>query len=232
VSMVDPVSIAEAARVLKLSPSRVRAMAVHGQLPAAKLGDRWFVERAAVERRRRNGALDGRPFSVRNAWALLLLASDEEVAKLDPSVRSRLKRALRQEGVSRLGPRLGRRAEVLSFAAHPGEIRYLLEDPKLLRSGISAAGDQGFNLISGREADGYLDAAALDKFVAHHALQPAGSDGNVRLRVVPEDVHRSLGDRKAAPRAVVALDLSEDFDPRSAQTGRKALSELDRLWRG
>jgi hypothetical protein len=206
-------------------------MAAHGQLPAVKLGDRWFVERAAVERRRRDGALDGRCFSARNAWALLLLASSEEIAKLDPSVRSRLKRALSQEGLAKLGPRLARRAKVLSYSAHPGEVPYLLEDRRLLRSGISAAGDQGFNLISGREVDGYLGAAELDAFVARHALQPAGIEGNVRLRVAPEDAHHLLADRKAAPRAAVALDLAEDFDPRSAQAGRKALRELDRLWR-
>lgn len=228
--MVEPLSVAEAARILNLSPARVRAMAVHGQLPAAKLGDRWFVERAAVERRRRNGALDGRRYSAHNAWALLLLASHEEVAELDPSVRSRLKRALRQEGISKLAPRLERRAEALSFVAHPSEISYLLGDRRLLRSGISAAGDQGFNLISGQEADGYVQAAEFDEFVADHALQPAGSEGNVRLRILPEAAYPFIGDRETAPRAAVAVDLADDLDPRSAQAGRKELRELDHLW--
>lgn len=206
-------------------------MAVHGQLSAAKLGDRWFVERAAVERRRRDGAFEGRRFSPGNAWALLSLASGEEVEGIDPSVRSRLKRALRREGLVRLGPRLARRAEAFSFRAHPGEIPYLLEDPALSRSGISAAGDQGFDLIPGREADGYVRGDELDAFVADHALEPAGIEGNVRLRVVPKDAHRFLAGKDMAPRVAVALDLSEDFDPRSAQAGRDALRELDRLWR-
>lgn len=206
-------------------------MAVHGQLAAAKLGDRWFVERTAVERRRRNGAYGGRRFSPRNAWALLLLASNEQVGELDPSVRSRLKRALAWEGLAKLAPRLARRAEVLSFRVHPGEVAYLLKDPAFLRSGISAAGDHGFDLVSGREADGYLEAHALAAFVARHALEPAGIDGNVRLRLVPEGIGPFLAGRNVAPPAVVALDLAEELDPRSAQAGAKAVRQLDRSWR-
>lgn len=229
--MVEPVSIREAAQTLGLSPGRVRAMAVHGQLSAAKLGDRWFVERAAVERRRRNGAHEGRRFSPRNAWALLLLASNEDVKEIDSSVRSRLKRALRWEGLAKLAPRLAHRAEALSFGAHPGEIGYLLEDPELVRSGISAAGEQGFGLASGREADGYLPASALKGFAARHALEPAGIEGNVRLRIVPKEAWSLLQGRQAAPRAAVALDLAEELDPRSSQAGNEALRDLDRRWR-
>jgi hypothetical protein len=228
--MKEPVSIREAARTLGLSPGRVRAIAAHGQLSATKLGDRWFVERAAVERRRRNGAPEGRRFSPRNAWALLLLASNEDVREIDPSVRSRLKRALRQEGLAKLAPRLVHRAESLSFSAHPGEIVHLVEDPEFVRSGISAAGEQDFGLIPGREADGYLQASALRGFAARHALEPAETDGNVRLRIVPKEAWAPLEGRQAAPRSAVALDLAEDLDPRSSRAGREALRDLDRHW--
>ncbi len=229
--MVDPVSIPDAARILKLSPDRVRALAVHGQLSAAKLGDRWFVERAAVERRRKEGAHEGRRFSPRNAWALITLASDQAVEGLDASVRSRLKRALSLEGLEKLRPRLSRRAEISSFRAHPGEVAHLVRDPRLVRSGISAAGDYEFGLISGREADGYLQESKLKKFVADHALEPSGLEGNVRLRLVPKESWGFLERGKAAPIAAVALDLAEDADPRSAKAGRQALREIDRRLR-
>jgi len=228
--MNDPVSIRQAAQTLGLSPGRVRAIAARGQLSAAKLGDRWFVERAAVERRWRDGAHEGRRFSPRNAWALLLLSSDEEVREIDPSVRSRLRRALRLEGLARLAPRLVHRAEALSFRAHPGEIAHLIEDPEFVRSGISAAGEQGFGLVSGHEADGYLCASGLKGFTARHALEPAGLEGNVRLRIVPTEAWGPLEGRQAAPRAAVALDLAEELDPRSSQTGKEALRDLDRQW--
>jgi excisionase family DNA binding protein len=229
--MVDPVSISQAAVVLGLSASRVRAMAVRGQLSAVKLGDRWFVERADVERRRREGALEGRRFSPRNAWALLLLASSEEVRAVDPSVRSRLKRALNRDGLENLGPRLARRAEVRTFGAHPGEIAHLLADPQLVCTGISAAGAEGFDLVSGLEADGYLGATQMPKFVARHALEPAGPGGNVRLRIVPKEAEDFLDGMVAAPRAAVALDLADEFDARSAAAGKNALRELDRTRR-
>lgn len=229
--MVDPISIFEAARDLKLSPARVRAMASGGQLSASKIADRWLVERAAVEQRKRRGAHVGRRFAPRNAWALLVLSSGEEVKGIDSSVRSRMKRALALEGLKALAPRLGHRAEVSLYRAHPGEIRHVVNDPALVRSGISAAGALGIGLVSGREADGYLPEAELRRFVKEHALSPAGPDGNVRLRVVPDAAWGSLEGRSVAPEAAVALDLNEESDPRSAKAGAEVLRKLDRRHR-
>ncbi len=227
-SVLDHVSVSEAASALELSSARVRALVARGQLSGAKLGDRWLIERASVERRRRDGSHRGRPFSPRNAWALLLLASDQEISEIDPSVRSRLRRALRRDGLLNLEPRLARRGEILSFRAHPGEIRYLLADPNLLRSGISAASDHGLDLIGGGEADGYVSEAELPKFVARHGLEPAGLEGNVRLRRVPNDLWGQVASNGVAPVAAVALDLFAEADPRSNHCGREALLALDR----
>lgn len=226
--MVDPVSIPEAARALALSPSRVQALVVHGQVPAAKIGGRWLIERAAIERRRREAALKGRPFAAHNAWALLYLASGEDPGGIDPSVRSRLRKAIALEGVQKLGPRLARRAESRHFDAHPGEIPYILEDPGFLASGISAAAAHGLDLASGPEADGYLRASALKKFAAAHALRPAGPGANLHVRLVPDQAWRFLDNAPVAPIAAVALDLAEDPDPRSSQAGRTALQNLQR----
>jgi excisionase family DNA binding protein len=225
--MDQPVPIPEAAQLLGVSADRARALAVSGQLPALKLGDRWFVERAALEQRLRRGVLEGRRFSPRNAWALLLLASGEQVGEIDPSVRSRLKRALARDGLVDLAPRLTDRAAPQSFRSHPGEIAHLLEDPDLIRSGISA-GAEDFELVSGREADGYVQSAMLDRVVSDHALEPSGAQGNVKLRVVPDEVWSLPSGRQVAPEAAIALDLAEASDPRSARAGEKALRELDR----
>jgi excisionase family DNA binding protein len=226
--MNEQIAVPEAASILGLSPGRVRALVARGQLSALKLGGRWLVERAAVEARKRQEVSDGRPFAQHNAWALLLLASDESVEGIDPSVRSRLRRALRLEGLEKLGPRLFRRAEIRFLDAHPGEVAYVLEDSKLVRSGASAAAEYGLDLVSGQEVDGYLRAGALERFASSHALSPAGPTGNVRLRLVPNESWRFLAGRPIAPLAAVALDLSEDPDPRSARAGRKALRDIDR----
>jgi hypothetical protein len=206
-------------------------MAAHGRIPAKKIGGRWLIERAAVEERRIRGAHGGRRFTTLNAWALLLLASGEDVEGIDPSVRSRLKRALRLEGLELLGARLSRRGDLASFKAHPGEIAHLLKDPALMLSGISAAGAVNLGLASGREADGYLSDGKLGEFVKDHALSPVEVGGNVRLRVVLDDVWKMIGDRRVAPEAAVALDLFEEADPRSAKTGRDALRRIDRQCR-
>jgi excisionase family DNA binding protein len=228
---MDPISVSEAARSLKLSPARVRALASRGQLPAAKIGDRWLVERSAVEQRRRKKALRGRRFAPRNAWALLLLASGEDAPKLDPSVRSRLRRALALEGLAALAPRLQDRSRLSIYRAHPGEIPYLLEDAALMPSGISAASSMGVGLLANREADGYLAQSQLQRFVENHALSPGGIDGNVRLRMVPDDVWQDLAGRSIAPPAAVALDLADEPDPRSEAAGEKLVHQIDRRHR-
>jgi len=226
---MDLVSVPEAARLLKLSPARVRVMASKGQLPAAKVADRWVVERRVVELRRQQNPPRGRRFTPRNSWAILLLASGCEVPALDPVDRSRLRKAIRLEGLRGLAPRLGARAEIALYKAHPGEIPYMLEDQALLRSGVSAAGSVDAGLLPGREADGYIAAARLQKFVTEHALSPADVDGNVRLRVVSPDVWVGLElGGLFAPPAAVALDLAEEADPRSQAAGRNALREIDR----
>lgn len=229
--MVDPISIPEAARILKLSPARVRAMAARGQLPATKIADRWLVERSAVEQRRRQKAVRGRRFTPQNAWAVLLLASGEDAPRLDPSVRSRLRRALALEGLNDLAPRLGNRADVSVYRAHPGEIRYVVEDRALVPSGISAAGSMGIGLLANREADGYIAQSQFPRFIDEHALSPSGIGGNVRLRVVPDDVWQDLAGRSVAPPAAVALDLADEPDPRSEAAGKKLVRQIDRRHR-
>ena len=227
--MSELMTVPDAARILDLDPSRVRAMALRGQLGASKFGDRWALDRSAVEARRRKGGHAGRPFEPHNAWTLLLLASNQDVQEIDASVRSRLRRALRVEGLEKLAPRLVRRAESQYFDVHPGELRYLAEDPTCLRTGISAAGEYGIDLLSGHEADGYVAASGLKQLIADHVLSAAyAHSGNVRVRLVPDRAWRHLADAKVAPTAAVAIDLAEDPDPRSASAGKRMLHRLNR----
>lgn len=225
--MAELITVPDAARILDLDPSRVRAMALRGQLGASKFGDRWALDRSAVEARRRKGGQAGRPFEPHNAWALLLLASNQEVRGLDASVRSRLRRALRVDGLEKLMPRLVRRAESQRFSVHPGELRYLVKDPAFLRTGISAAGEYGLALVAGQEADGYVRGGELEQLASEHALSPVDAGaGNVRVRVVPDKAWHHLGGIGKAPLAAVAIDLAEDPDPRSAEAGRRLLLDL------
>jgi hypothetical protein len=202
-------------------------MASRGQLHAAKVGERWLIEQIAVEQRLRGKNLRGRRFTPRNAWAFLLLASGEEASGLDPSVSSRLRKALALEGLEALASRLQDRGHLSMYRAHPGEIPYLLEDEAFVPSGISAAGSMGLGLLASREADGYIAGSQLRRFIDQHALSPGGIEGNVRLRVVPDDVWQNLDGRPLAPPAAVALDLADEADARSEAAGKKLIRQID-----
>jgi excisionase family DNA binding protein len=224
----DLLSIGEAAERLDLSQARVRAMAASGQLPSRKVGSRWLLDATGVEVRRRSGGHRGRPFSPANAWACLLLASGEKVPGIESGVRSRLRRSLILEGIEGLEPRLRGRAEVHRFRSHPGEIAHLAKEPSLVRSGISAARALGFDLMGGREVDGYIPAGELEAIVEEHALEPLDGGANVILRAVPDDAAwRWIAGRSFAPEVAVALDLAEEADSRSAQAGRRGLERID-----
>jgi len=101
-----------------------------------------------------------------------------------------------------------------------------------MRSGISAAGSVGSDLLPGREADAYLAESELQNFVDRHVLHPAGGgvEGNVRLRIVLDDVWNNLdfSGRSVAPKAAVALDLAGERDARSQAAGKSLLREIDR----
>jgi excisionase family DNA binding protein len=225
------ISVSDAADALGLSPARVRLLAANGALPAEKIGGRWLVERSGVERRRARRSAGGRRFAIRNAWGLLELASQNDVDHLEPVIRSRLRRALRLEGLVALAPRLEHRAQIRRYAAHPGEVAHVAADPRLVASGVSAARAVGLDLMPGREADGYISGSAVDDFVKTHALSPVVAGvGNVILRVVPEDVWADFLDGLAhAPDAAVALDLTEEADLRSRASGEELLNRLARF---
>lgn len=222
------ISVSDAAEALNLSSARVRLLAANGDLPAEKIGGRWVVESVGVERRRRRGSSSGRPFIPRNAWAVLGLASGEEVDAIDAAARARLRRALSLEGLGALSLRLVQRAEVVRYRAHPGEVAHLLADSRLVASGVSAARGLGLDLVAAREADGYVRASSLDEVVEEHVLSPAVmGEANVVLRIVPDDIWEFfLADRSYAPEAAVALDLAEDADPRSQVAGKQLLARL------
>jgi excisionase family DNA binding protein len=225
--MNELLSVDDAARELKVDPSRVRALAANGQLDAVKIGNSWAIYRSAVAARAATSPGRGRPVKPENAWTLLSLAAGVKPSWASQKALSRLSDLLRMRGLKGLAPRMSQRADVRYFRAHPGEIKYILNDPVLMRSGVSAAAAHGLDLVSGREADGYIPHGKLDHFRKEHALEAVERrDANVVLRVVPDKAwHRDLGE--VAPLPAVALDLLVDPDPRSSRAGQQALKRID-----
>ena len=218
----DARSVPEAARELGLSAQRVRALIAAGELPAHRIGARWIVDGDAVRRRAEGSRLHTRPLSPRNAWAALALAAGDKPVGVDAASISRLRRRLRSEGLVAIAPLLVRRARSVRLRVHPGERERLLSDPALVLGGAAAASRVGLGLIAADSAEAYVPAAEFERVVKHHALRQSANP-NVLLRVVDGPWPFDSGAR-VAPRAVVAVDLLEDDDPRSQAAARSALT--------
>ncbi len=226
--MVDLLSVSAAAGELGVHPSRVRALAASGVLPAEKVGGVWLIDRASVAGRSHQRVPAGRPLSPLNAWALLLAASGEEPPSgLSSSARWRVRRALDLYGLDALRPRLARRATPSSYWALAGELRALRERDDLVLSGLSAAGEYDLGLVGSDAIDAYAPASSISSLQREHALQQlSGPGSNVILRAVPDSAWL-LEDRHFAPRAKVAVDLCSYADPRAARAGAEMLARID-----
>jgi GNAT superfamily N-acetyltransferase len=226
--MVGHVAVDDAARQLGVAPSRVRALIASGLLRADKVGGRWLVDWDSVLARERAQNAPGRPLTALNAWALLLLASDEEIPRrVDSNTRWRLRQTLSRRRLADLESRLDQRAGVHRLWALPGELRSLRMGGDIVVTGSSAAGELNLDLLAPDTVDAYVPASTLNALVRDHGLEPvAASEANVTLRVVPDDAWM-LGGRRTAPSAAVALDLAAYPDSRSARVGSELLERLD-----
>jgi excisionase family DNA binding protein len=224
------ISVAEAAARLDVSPRRVRQLLQDGHLTGWRVGETWLVGADAVELRLRSRPPSGRPLSSASAWNVLAALSDvgDGLERLSPSARSQararaaqLRAALPNAGSSEWRSALRGRADLRQLYGHPGVLDELLSDPRVVRSGISAAQSHGADLAVVGGAEGYVQAEDLDKIVRTYALSAAPkSDANVWLHVV-----KGGGDwlfrRRVAPASVVAADLMERDGYRDHAAGVK-----------
>jgi excisionase family DNA binding protein len=233
---MSDLSVTEAAQRLQVSPRRVRALLADGRLPGRQIAGRWLLSSGDVDRRQQAAPPPGRPLSAASAWHVLavLARADDALRDLAPPARSRARaRAaeLRQCQPADLARRwqsaLGSRARTCDFYAHPSILKALLDDPDVLRSGISAASDHGADLMVTGSAEGYLRSRDLPQLQARYALSPdAGAHANLRLHVTQDDDARWVFRRAAAPAAVVAADLLERETPRDQAAGAKLAARL------
>ena len=229
-------SVAEASQYLNVSPRRVRALLANGRLQGRQVAGRWLVSSDAVERRQEAAPPAGRPLSQASAWRVLavLASADDALKRLSPPVRSRARARARDllldqpvEIAQQWRQALGNRASVREFYAHPSVLKDLLDDPEIVRSGISAAHDHGADLMVLGGAEGYIRSADLASMQARYALSPdAGPHTNVWLHVVEDDEARWLFDQRLAPAPVVAADLVERDTPRDRSAGVKLITQL------
>ena len=213
-------SVSEVAEKLGLHVARVRQLVEAGDLEARRTGHQWLIDSDALERFKRELRAGGRPFSSRMAWGLLDLATGGNAPWLDRFERSKARRRLAAESLVDLLPRFRRRAELHRLYGHPGVLDRLTGE--IVRSGVSAAADHGFDVIGHEEVEGYVGADDFSRLVERFKLRRADGRANVLLRVV--DDPWPFAEQSVAPLEVAALDLCEADDDRSRRAGREALS--------
>lgn len=215
----DELSVAEAADALALSERRVRAMLRDGVLRGRRSGGRWLIGRGEMEQIQRRRRRPGRPLGQRKAWALLeKLSSGVWPSELPAWDRSRLRHKA-EVPLLDVADDLRVRAERRSFRGDPRMFGSLSADPRLVRSGVSAAAAYGADIRDPGVVEGYVRRADLDAVVYRYALRAAAlPEANVILHVVDGEVPRAR--EGVAPRAAVALDLLESGDPRAQRAGR------------
>ena len=213
------ISVADAAARIGLDPSRVRALAKSGQLPAEKIANRWLIDAGSLDRRIGRSQVGGRPFEPRKAWALLFLFSSEDAAWLSIVDRSKLRAVVRDREFESVSPRLGRRAEVRFFAGGERARNDIVRASDFVRSGLSAAEHYGASLRSGIVVDGYLPRRSADRLIYRHALREVDErEAEIVLRLAD---FWPLGGRNVAPKAAVVADLLDSHDERTARAGRE-----------
>jgi len=223
--------VAHAAETLGLHPSRVRELAAAGRLPAEKLGDRWLIDEAALERWRRTSppSRGGRPWSPAVAWAVLHLLSGDP-APLDAvprKTRYRIRQRLAAaDGLAALAGRMCNRATVERFSLHPSLRSAVL--PFGAATGASAANAHGSDLVDDGHAEIYASRQVRGQLMRALPLRPS-REGPVVVRWVEPTVWKPTG---VAPIAAVALDLAEDPEPRAQRAAAELTMRVDAWWRG
>jgi segregation and condensation protein B len=228
-------SVAEAARRLRLDRSRVYALVRAGELRGANdpvAGLR--IDPASVERRRGLGEVVGSPLTPANAWLAIALASGDPlfeahvVDQVRPAMLPRIRARLDQDGLLKLAPRLRSRAALHQLIVSSARAMELAADPALVRSGPSAAAAYGWSELHDLPLDVYVPPPLVAELLA--ATEPGLSESGtgVWLRVVA-GAWPFPPQRAVAPAALAALDLLDHPLPAAQHQARDVLAGLDQL---
>lgn len=190
----------EVAAQLGVSERRVRQLVDAGAIPGRRVAGRLLVEEGAIPRSRPRT----RPMSPRIAWAFISVLSNEAVRDISDREVARLRSKHRvllasPQPAALLRSWLRSRAELRRLAISPAEADDVLNDPRLVPSGIS---DPRSGMSAGREVEGYVQSGDVDQLVADHLMAPT-SPANVWLHVVD----RSLP--SPVPLGLLIADLAD-----------------------
>lgn len=230
----ETITTHEASQRLGVSSQRLRQLIASGDVHAERHGHVWAVDPISVndyDRRRRPTA--GRSLSPTMAWAALFsdfgTAVSDDVAQafdLHRTERSRLcKLRQRDPGDWRwLAQRRATTERFNTFDAYLDRIA-LLDD--IVRTGVSAMARYNVDLVvHERHVDVYLPEATAAELKTTMRLEPA-STGNLTLRSIGDlEASAYIMQRDVMPRSVVAVDLLDDSDARTARAGADLIEAI------
>jgi len=230
----NTITAREAAERLDVSTQRLRQLIVTRDVHAERHGHVWAVDPVSLEAyRRRRRPTAGRSLSPRIAWAALL-------SSFGTSVSSEIVDAFglhrtEQTRIERLGSRdaddwrwlAQRRATAERFQTFDAYLERIARRDGAVRTGVSAIADYDVDLVV---LDGHLDVYLPEAMAADikksMRLQPT-STGNLTLRSVADlEATTYIMQRTVMPRSVVAVDLLDDSDTRTARAGADLIEAI------
>jgi hypothetical protein len=223
----ETITTREASRRLGVSVQRLRQLITSGDIYAERHGHVWAIDPRSVtdyDQRRRPTA--GRSLSPTMAWAAMLsnfgTAIDDDLTTafdLHGTERSRLTNlSTRQPDDWRWLAH--RRAATKRFDTFDAYLDRIESRNDVVRTGVSAIADHQVDLVvHERHLDVYVAATVAAEIVTTMRLEPR-STGNLTLRSIPEIEEAGyIMNRRSMPRSVIAVDLLDDTDERTARTG-------------
>jgi hypothetical protein len=222
-------SVAEVAHDMGVTVERVRQLIGAGALPAERVGGRWVLPDNAGHTAELRPS--GRPWSEGAAWGLLWVGIGRPAPWLSLKQHQRVSHRWRL-GAEKQVDRLRRRADLISYSAHPAAVRRIIDDLRIVRSGVSALTEFGVDLVVSDVAEGYVRFVDCQALITEYGLERnEAKSGNLVLHTITTLWPFDDGEH-IAPALVVALDLLESSDPRTQRAGRALWSkELKRLRR-
>ncbi len=209
----------DAARALRLTPRRIRALARAGSLEAHKVGNRWLVEPISAREPRH-----GRPPTPAIAWAILSVLSGERPNWVHPSALSRLKRWMQstQWTIDAL-KKSKARSRIVRLRALPSDVPKILRKPGMVLTGLSAITDEVDLVPSSEEVDAYVSNDMVRMIERQFKPARESDQPNLTLRL-PNQAWILRFNR--APLTVVCADLLLSADPRVARAGAEGLKKV------
>lgn len=216
------ISVSDAAEVLSVSETQVRALIRTNELEGVKVNGVTMVDADSVINR--SSGEVSKPIDASSVWDAAL--SMEEDVEGTPAQRHRYRKRLTDKSADHLLRALSRRKETtVRFNADRDDIRDLLGREDTFPTGTSA--------YDPSSCTPQMYVTDLDRVAAETLIIPS-QDGNLELYTLPEGVTPKVSSSGGLPRLIVAADAACSRDPYARAKGRDELELLSKnpMWMG